>query len=174
MRIGLRTVDVLVLGDSCATVRSTVGTTTTHTDNRLSDLNLPEAEQYRNRLAHGHGYDETHRGILASLQRAERRRRNRQGGYWIAEADPIAAYQSVTATYLRGTTKWAILATDGATDTAPQVIPGWPSIAASADSAELLDLLRRCHDWEANTDPNGIRVPRSKRHDDKTVAVVHF
>ncbi|MGW4848238.1 hypothetical protein [Nocardia brasiliensis] len=173
-RVGPRTLDVLVLGDSSIIVGTNTGTTTLHTDDRLARLGLAEADQYRERLAHGHGYDDTHRRMLAALQRAERQRRNRRGGYWIAEADPVAARHAVTATYPRHAAQWAIVATDGATDTAPLAVNDWPSIAATAGTAELVDLLHRCRDWEAIVDPSGTQLPRSKRHDDKTLAVLHM
>lgn len=174
VRIGPRTLDLLVLGDSSVIIGSATGAPTVHTDDRLARLGLPEADQYRERLAHGQGYDDTHRSILAALQRSERRWRNRHDGYWIAEADPVAAQHAVTATYSRDAALWAILATDGATDTVPKLGTDWPSVAATAGPTDLLDLLQRCHDWEAHTDPNGTELPRSKRHDDKTIAVVHL
>jgi hypothetical protein len=45
---------------------------------------------------------------------------------------------------------------------------------ARMTTPELKLLLRRCHEWEAAVDPNGIGLPRAKRHDDKTLAVINF
>ncbi|BAW03864.1 conserved hypothetical protein [Nocardia seriolae] len=49
----------------------------------------------------------------------------------------------------------------------------WQEIG-SMDSAKLSALLARIHRWEYEVDPDGILVPRSKRHDDKAIAVVRL
>jgi hypothetical protein len=165
--------DLLLLGDSTIAVGNSDGTTELITDARLQTLGLPEVDQYKSRLLRGAGYDEAHRKILAELQRAQQRRRNRPGGYWIASTDPTAARHAVTATRAASATDWVVLATDGAADCIEAVGARWPDLAA-ADNAELAELLFRCHMWEAEVDPNGVERPRAKRHDDKTVAVVRL
>jgi len=40
-----------------------------------------------------------------------------------------------------------------------------PSRRGSSGAAEL-------HQWEEHEDPNGVTLPRFKRHDDKTIAVI--
>nr|WP_139795553.1 hypothetical protein [Nocardia donostiensis] len=45
---------------------------------------------------------------------------------------------------------------------------------ADHSAEELRALLASCTDWEANSDPDGRALPRSKRHDDKTIAVVQL
>jgi len=42
------------------------------------------------------------------------------------------------------------------------------------DAPELAKLLGELHHWEEHEDPHGVRLPRFKRHDDKTIAVVTF
>ncbi|NEW36863.1 hypothetical protein GV791_30550, partial [Nocardia cyriacigeorgica] len=93
------TVDLLVLGDSAIIVGTIDGAQHIHTDDRLERLGLPQADNYRHRLATGTGYDDQHRELLRELQRAERQWRNRPRGFWIAEADPAAADHALTASY---------------------------------------------------------------------------
>lgn len=171
VRLGATTVDLLVLGDSTVIIGMADGRQCAYTDDRLDRINLPEGEQYRARLAHGAGYDDTHRHLLGSLQSAERRRRNQPDGFWIAEADPSAAQHALIASHPRHLVSWAILATDGAFDILPTLGVGMQSIA-QRDSQGLRDLLLRCQTWEAATDPDGLVIPRAKRHDDKTIAVI--
>lgn len=57
-------VDVLMLGDNLVVLPGR-----TITDPRLDHLALPEGRQYRQRLGDGAGFDDTHRGLLAALQR---------------------------------------------------------------------------------------------------------
>jgi hypothetical protein len=166
------TVDLLVLGDSPIHY----GTDTTHhilTDDRLSAI-APDARcRYKERLRAGHGYDQAHRASLAALQRVEVDHRNRPGGYWIAEADPIAAHNAITLTLPRDAVTWAVLATDGAADLIDHFAMGWRDIA-HYDEVSLGSMLEEIQDWETMSDPNGYAMPRSKRHDDKSLASVEL
>jgi hypothetical protein len=164
------TVDLLVLGDSPIHY----GTDTTHhvlTDDRLSAVAPHARQRYRERLQAGHGYDDDHRASLAALQRVERDHRNRPGGYWIAEADPAAAGNAITVELPRDAITWAVLATDGAADLIDHFDMGWRAIA-DYDEPALGTMLDRIHRWETAADPDGHDLPRSKRHDDKTVAAI--
>ncbi len=49
-------------------------------------------------------------------------------------------------------------------------LDNWPAIAA--DPTQASRLLRRASAWEAYADPDGRQLPRAKRHDDKTLAVI--
>lgn len=164
-------IDLLVLGDSFIFYDTGSGAAVL-TDDRLAALGLPEQRKYRERLRAGGGYDPTHRALLRRLQRQQRQHRNRPEGYWIAEKDPAAAGHARTLTLSASTTCWTVLATDGAVNTAQHLgLDDWQAIA-HYDPAELARLLQRCHDWEEHTDPGGQRLPRAKRHDDKTIASV--
>jgi hypothetical protein len=164
-------VDLLALGDSFIFYDTGPGTGVL-TDDRLAGLGLPQRQPYRQRLAAGNGYDDTHRQLLHALQREQRKHRNRPGGYWIAEADPAAAWQASTLSIPATTTSWAVLATDGAVNTARHLgLDDWPALARSSPAA-LTQFLARLHDWEGHTDPGGQRFPRAKRHDDKTIVSV--
>ncbi|MGW5385008.1 hypothetical protein [Nocardia sp. NPDC003963] len=173
VRIRSETVEVLVLGDTTVVVGFADGRCDIITDNRLEALDIPESSEYRQRLAGGSGYDDTHRGLLLELQRRQRMRRNRAGGYWIAEADPAAAYQAISATWSRESVAWVVVATDGAYDTLEVLGIGWSEVVMRSASG-LRALLSRCHAWETETDPAGRLLPRAKRHDDKTIAVIRL
>lgn len=173
IRVHPSTVEALVLGDSSAIFGHRGGGVTVHTDERLSDLGLREASTYRERLAAGSGYDEEHRSILQALQTAERSHRNQPGGYWIAEAEPNAASHALHVRYPRDEVSWAIAATDGVSDSMPRLNTNWADLARMTQP-QLCDFLDVMRAWEAETDPNGARLPRAKRHDDKTVAVIHL
>ncbi|MBF6385265.1 protein phosphatase 2C domain-containing protein [Nocardia farcinica] len=173
VRIAVDTVSVLLLGDTTVIVRRTDGSHEIHTDDRLGALGIPQAAEYRRRLAHGSGYDDVHRRLLRELQERQREQRNRPGGYWIAEADPSAAAHAIRLDIPRNSVSWLVAATDGAREPIQSLGIPWTDIAQqSAD--ELGALLRTCHSWEAETDPDGRILPRSKRHDDKTLAVVRL
>lgn len=162
-------VDGLVLGDTPVVFPSGMVS-----DDRIDDLDLPERRKYRQRLAAGSGYDDEHKTLLRELQNRQAERRNRDGGYWIAETDPTAASRAVTVQRTTKSDPWAILATDGAFNTMQHLgLNNWPNIAA-CDHQDLDALLRQCETWEAENDPNGQALPRSKRHDDKAIAVVQW
>ncbi|RSN60618.1 hypothetical protein DMH01_15070 [Amycolatopsis sp. WAC 04182] len=162
-------VDVLMLGDNLL-----VAPGRTITDPRLDHLDIPERHLYKQRLADGTGFDDTHRGLLITLQRRQAARRNRPGGYWIAETDPAAAYQAIRATIPADQIPWAIVATDGAYTPMKHLgITDWPTISAMT-TADLHDVVTRCHTWEHDTDPDARTLPRAKRHDDKTLAAVRI
>ncbi len=173
-RLADGTLDLLALGDSYIFYGTGPGGTGsgTLTDDRLAGLHLPQQRQYRERLAAGDGYDDTHRELLRALQRGQRPHRNQPGGYWIAAADPEAASHALTITLPATAGTWAVLATDGAVSTARHLdLDDWPALA-HAGPAALDRLLRACQDWEQHADPDGRQFPRSKRHDDKAVATL--
>lgn len=163
--------DLYVLGDS--PIYYGTGTNVHRlTDPRLADLPLSERGQYKAALRAGAGYDGSHRATLAALQRSQRRYRNTPEGYWIAETNPYAAFEGVSVTLPADRIQWAVLATDGATDPIEHhKQPPWHEIAHYDDEA-LSALLDDLHRWEDETDPDGQLLPRSKRHDDKTVAAI--
>ncbi|PSR66013.1 MULTISPECIES: hypothetical protein [Nocardia] len=174
MREDLGRLDALALGDSLIVIGRADGSPAEILcDDRLEQLGLSMSEQYRSRLRAGGGYDEAHRSLLMKLQEAQRNYRNVPGGYWIASADPTAARQALTKSLAVTEVAWVILATDGAADLIAALDVPWHEIAPLG-SAELADLLARCQRWEAEIDPSGAKLPRAKRHDDKTIAVARF
>lgn len=159
--------DLLLLGDSVLILPDEI-----ITDDRMDELDLPPRRKYRERLHAGSGYDDEHQRLLRELQSQHAQHRNRDDGYWIAEADPSAAHRAITAQRSLNAAPWAILATDGAYHTMAHL--GFTDWAALAESSEdqMYDVLSRCHDWESTQDPQGQSLPRAKRHDDKSIAAV--
>lgn len=163
--------ELAVLGDSTVVVGWRDGRTQRITDARIAAIATDLRAEYRRRLAEGHGYDAAHAELLVRMQQAQRAARNAPGGYWIAEADPEAARHAVVRRYPRAGLAWCVLATDGAQRAVDHLGIVWASLAERATSGlhEVLDAL---HDWEEHGDPGGALLPRSKRHDDKTLVVV--
>ncbi|MFI9535437.1 protein phosphatase 2C domain-containing protein [Nocardia fusca] len=164
-------IETLVLGDSSVVIGRSDGTQDVISDERLDALDFPESQLYLEHLRAGHGYNSDHFAALRSLQRKQREHRNKHHGYWIAEADPEAAYHSITRRYPADQVNWAVLATDGAVEPLTPLCVSWEEVARLDDHG-LAQLLARTHQWEADTDPEGVQLPRSKRHDDKTIAIV--
>lgn len=163
-------IEILVLGDSPVIVGHRSGDQDIITDQRLVSLNLPESNEYRERLESGSGYDEMHQQILEALQRKQRDRRNRSDGYWIAEAEPSAADHAILTSYPADAVEWIVITTDGVLKYIAALHLLWHDVAR-LNAEELSHLLTRSHEWEARQDPHGQLYPRSKRHDDKTVVI---
>jgi len=162
-------VDVLVLGDGLVVLPDVM-----LTDDRINRLDLHPRRAYRSRLAAGSGYDEENLRLLKQLQGQQAERRNREGGYWIAEADPQAAQHALVSRRSAETTPWAVLSTDGAYKTMAHLgLDDWAGLVG-ASSGDLEAILRRCQAWEESEDPGGQELPRAKRHDDKSIAVAIF
>jgi hypothetical protein len=158
--------DLLLLGDNLVVLPKTI-----ITDTRLSRLDLEPSRRYRLRLARGFGFDAAHRAILRELQTQQADRRNRPGGYWIAEAEPAAARNAIVHRFRTAEVPWVGLATDGAYKPMQHLhLDDWPQLA-SAEPEFLEQILRRCEKWETQDDPAGVDLPRAKRHDDKSIAI---
>jgi len=143
------------------------------TDDRLKRLDLPSRTHVLARLAAGGGYDDIHTSNIRMLSSEKAPHMNRAGGYWIAEADSAAGCHALVRSYPVNGVPWCAILTDGADD--PLTHLGL-SVAqlAELDEDVLRDTLHRLHDWEAVSDPDGCELPRFKRHDDKTIAIVRF
>jgi hypothetical protein len=162
-------VDCLVLGDNLVVLPDHM-----ITDDRMGHVGIRQRERYRARLQAGHGYDAWHTRILRELQAEQARYRNQPDGYWIAEADPEAAKHAIISRYPMASVPWAVLATDGAYKPMRHLGMGeWPDLR-DASSDDLALLLKQCHAWEVDADPDGRKLPRAKRHDDKSLAVAAF
>lgn len=165
-------VDGLVLGDSPLVVLTPAGCEVL-VDERLEDVAGAQRAAYQERLAMGGGYGEGHRALLRDLVGEQRRHRNRPGGYWIAEADPAAAAQALTASWPRRAVRTALLATDGVSRGIGRAVPDWPTALALVGAAGPDALLEAVRVPE-RADPDGRAWPRSKRHDDQALAVVRW
>lgn len=166
-------VEVLVLGDSPVVV----GGRSSHevvSDSRIDELALPDVRRYRERLVEGHGYDAEHERLLARLRLVQAGYRNKDGGFWVASADPAAARHAVLRTFDASQVAWVVLASDGAAKPLTHLAwDDWSSIAY-LDQAALQALLVKCYEWERAVDPNGAMMPRSKRHDDMSLVSVRL
>ncbi|WP_198958269.1 MULTISPECIES: PP2C family serine/threonine-protein phosphatase [Amycolatopsis] len=160
--------DLLLLGDN--TVILPGGEILT--DDRIDRLDLEPRRKYRERLAAGHGYDDEHRALLRELQTQQAQYRNKPGGYWIAEADPLVARQAVLTARSLSDTRWFVIASDGAYNVMEHLnLVDWADYA-KLDGRGLITLLHHCQEWEEN-DGTARRMPRAKKHDDKSIAVAN-
>lgn len=162
-------VEAYVLGDSTIAL---IGDNDEEeiTDPRLAAIAPQTRALYRTRLQGGHGFDTRHRELLRQLQSLQVRQRNHAGGFWIAGADPEAARHGLSLTRPRRRVDTIVLATDGAAAALRYtILPSWTAIT-SADPATLLQDTQAAE----TTDDRGKRWPRSKLHDDKTLALVNF
>lgn len=162
-------IDLLTLGDNAI-----IFPDTTIIDDRINRVARIERSKYQNRLATGGQYDDEHHNLLRQLQTVQRQNRNQPDGYWIAEADPNAAGHALTATRQVSSTPWAIVATDGAYNTMKYLHLINPGRLLAARHSYLAKVLQKCRTWEAEHDPDGHQLPRAKRHDDKSLAVLTF
>ncbi|GAA1287726.1 hypothetical protein GCM10009609_62750 [Pseudonocardia aurantiaca] len=168
LRVGEALVEVAALGDSTAVIGHPDGTTSRLSDDRLARIGADKRRAYREHLRRGSGFGSEHGGRLRELQRSEFPHRNRPGGYWIAEADPAAADELVSCSFQRDAVSWVVLATDGAQKHVDRLGGQWDLIV-NQDNDQLTAFLKSAQQWETEADPDGIEMPRSKRHDDKTI-----
>ncbi|MEV6305858.1 protein phosphatase 2C domain-containing protein [Actinoplanes sp. NPDC051861] len=106
---------------------------------------------------------------MVRMKRAELAMRNREGGYWIAAADPAAAEHVITGQVRTEEIRRFAVLTDGA---ARIVDPfgeiSWTELLDIAEHDSPEAILRRVRALESD-DPAGIRWPRNKRSDDATL-----
>jgi hypothetical protein len=166
------TVEGLVLADSPIVVFTDAGPDVL-ADERLT--RVPRGSAYRDRLAAGAGYGEDHLVALRSAAATVGRLRNQEGGFWVAEADPDAAYYAERRSWRRADVRAALMASDGVScgvDTY-RVFPDWATVrelAAQHGAEAVLDAVRAAE----RGDPDGTRWPRAKPHDDQALVVADF
>jgi hypothetical protein len=164
-------VDVLVLGDSPVTVQYIDGRRETLVQHPMDHIAPNLRQCYRERLAAGYGYDAGHRSLLQEIQRREAPLRNVPEGYWIAEAEPLAADAASRLSIRSSSVSACVLESDGIAHLALALgLDAMDLIGRS--SHELERCLAKLQAWESDRDPNGAYAPRSKVHDDKTIAIL--
>ncbi len=99
--------------------------------------------------------------------------KNREGGYWVAEAEPEAAHQAVRASLPRAGIENVIMATDGVSCGVDDygIFPDWHAVLDIANTRgpeAVLDDVRAAE----LSDPDRTRWPRHKTHDDQALAVI--
>jgi hypothetical protein len=138
-------------------------------DERLAGTAPAERVAYREYLRHGGGFDTHLAALIANVQQTERRSFNQPHGFWVAEAEPAAAHQSLERTLPADELATLILMTDGAAAGASDYqLAEWAGLPDELARSGVSAWLRRVHATEVS-DPHGRRWPRTKRHDDKTV-----
>jgi hypothetical protein len=167
-------VEALVLADSPVVAFTTDGVRVL-ADDRLAELPTRRRPGYRARLRDGGGYGEGHREALRAASAEVGSWRNREGGFWVAEADPSAAYQAVRASWPREHVRSVLMASDGVSCGVEEygILPDWTDLldlTLARGPHAVLDAV-----WEAEeSDPDGLRWPRAKRHDDQSLVLVRF
>lgn len=166
-------VEGLVLADSPIAVETVAGVWTL-ADERIASLPRPEGS-YRDRLRGGEGYGADHVVALRTSATAIGRLRNTDGGFWVAEADPDAAYEARRAKWPRADVRRILLASDGVSCGVDdyRIFPDWAAVfalAADEGADAVLDAVRAAEE----ADPHGSRWPRPKPHDDQALAIVDF
>ncbi|MEV6240129.1 protein phosphatase 2C domain-containing protein [Lentzea sp. NPDC051838] len=92
--------------------------------------------------------------------------KNKPDGYWVAEADPVAGHQALTATWPREEIKKVIVATDGVSCGVTEYgLFRWEDLA-EIPLGEALDRIREAE----RGDSEHKRWPRYKTHDDQAIA----
>ncbi|MEV0289217.1 MULTISPECIES: hypothetical protein [unclassified Kribbella] len=111
-----------------------------------------------------------HKAAIAALVANQTRTRNRSDGWWVAAADPEAARHAVVDSYARSEVGRLAIFSDGATRPADQMdLYTWPEYLALLDKLCPAGLIAHVREIET-ADPDGARHPRTKRHDDATLA----
>lgn len=141
-------VDVLVLADSPVVVFTDTGVEVV-ADNRLRDL----------------------RGRVDRITDW----RNREHGWWVAEADPAAAHEAVRASWPRDRVRAVLMATDGVSCGVDDygLFADWRTVLriTSENGPEaVLDEIRAAEEGDADR----TKWPRPKVHDDQALAVIRF
>lgn len=163
-------VDGLVLADSPVIAFTRTGVDPL-VDDRIAGL-FPGA--YRKRLRSGGGYGPDHAAAVRTSGATTDRLRNVPGGFWVAEADPAAATEARTRRWPRRDVTAALLASDGVSCGVDDYhLFDWPDLLALAVDHGPSAVLARIRDAET-ADPDGLRWPRPKRHDDQALVLVRF
>ncbi|WP_329788715.1 protein phosphatase 2C domain-containing protein [Lentzea sp. DG1S-22] len=96
--------------------------------------------------------------------------KNRTGGYWVAEADPEAGHQALTASWSRAEVTSVIALTDGVSCGVSEYgLFDWEALA-EMPLGEVLDRIREAE----RGDSEHKRWPRFKTHDDQAIARISF
>lgn len=174
LRWNAESVEALVLADSPVVVFTDSGPDPV-VDERLAELRSEGRGGYRERLRSGGGFDEEHRAALRTAVDATGRWRNVDGGFWVAEAEPRAAHRAYTRSWPRADVRAALLASDGVSCGVEDYgcYDDWTAMLAEATGNGPEAVLERVRAAE-RCDPDGLRWPRPKCHDDQALAVVRF
>ncbi|KPI02974.1 hypothetical protein OK074_5124 [Actinobacteria bacterium OK074] len=171
-------IEALVLGDTPVLARTAGGEIHLVQDNRLAQLVAPRPEttEYRTWLRAGRGFqDPEHRALLQKLRAHQLRHLNNDGSpsaYWVAEADPRAAHRAVTRSWPADTVDSLLVMTDGVSAAVEEYgLLSWDALFDACHVHGPQHVVEMVHAVE-ESDPQGVRWPRYKQHDDKAIAHV--
>ena len=158
--------DYLVLGD-VSIVLDTASGVQVISDERVSGTAISER-----RAADQYPIGSSEKAVaMVQMKIAELAVRNRDGGYWIAAADPAAADQALTGRIALSELRRFAVLTDGAARIVMQFGElSWREMLNLAEAHGPEAVLRRVRATEAG-DPLGVKWPRNKRSDDATLAL---
>lgn len=157
----------LVLGDATLALEEIGGDVQVITDRRLG--NSSKAERFA--VLTGDSADGRHAERVAALSNAQRKFRNVEGGFWIAAADPDAAFHAYAGEQLvPAATNWrAALMTDGASAAVDTYeLTDWRGALDALAKTGPSDFLASIRATEI-ADPDLVAYPRMKVSDDATV-----
>ncbi|MFG1697472.1 protein phosphatase 2C domain-containing protein [Nonomuraea sp. NPDC049309] len=113
-------------------------------------------------------HQKAHREYVETL----RAHRNRDGGFWVAATDPLAADQALTGTVPQEAVRTAVLLSDGASRLVDRFhLATWRQTLDLLDQEGPAALISRVRAAE-HSDPTGARWPRGKTFDDATVVTL--
>ncbi|MFF3672284.1 protein phosphatase 2C domain-containing protein [Microtetraspora malaysiensis] len=109
-----------------------------------------------------------HTAALRKYVEAMRAHRNRDGGFWVASSDPLAAEQALTGTLPADRIRAAALLSDGASRLVDRFhLATWRQALGTLSQDSPAELIRQVRQAE-HSDPAGKRWPRGKARDDST------
>ncbi|GIH62225.1 protein phosphatase 2C domain-containing protein [Microbispora siamensis] len=162
--------DWLVLGDSTLILDTRTSEPIVICDDRLEQVAAPHRVRLDSLRGGTHEHAEARREYVETLGTY----RNRDGGFWVASTDPLAADQALTGTIPTNQVHAAALLTDGAADAVNRYhLTTWQQLLNVLAQDGPAELMRRVRTAE-RVDPHGERWPRSKTHDDATAAHIEL
>lgn len=156
--------DWLVLSDSVLILDTGAPEPTVICDDRLDNIATPHRARLRTLPTGTPEHAEALREHVKTLSEY----RNRDGGFWVASTDPLAADQALTGTIPTDKVRAAALLSDGASRLVDRFhLATWRETLDILDQYGPAELIRRVREAE-HSDPRGERWPRGKKLDDAT------
>jgi hypothetical protein len=166
LRRGHGSLDYLVLADSSVLIEGTGGEVTVVTDRRIEDVAAAERDAM---FRYPFSAPEHQQHRIAKV-RTQQRFRNKEGGFWVAAAQPEAATHALTGSVPLDAVVRAAVLSDGAARALEWGLLTPADLLSQADRQGPGSVIRTVRDAEEE-DPDGSKWPRSKRVDDATLAL---
>lgn len=163
-------VEWLVLADSVVVLDTGPARPVVICDDRVERIGA----RYRAQMDDLAGGSPEHAEAFRRYVETLREHRNREGGFWVAAADPLAAEHALTGSVPAGRLRAAALLSDGASRLVDSFgLATWRQVLDLLDGSGPEELIRRTREAERG-DPGGSRWPRGKAHDDATAVFWSF